>query len=374
MQKQKDRLEELISYQILDSLPEIELTELTELASLICDVPISLITLLDGERQWFKANIGLSVSETKQEDSFCQHALHNPKEVLVVNDSHSDIRFKNSPLVQGDPNIRFYAGAPLETPNGNVLGTLCIIDTKPRTISANQKKALQILAKKVMEFLNTRKILLQQKDEIKVNVERLKKITDNVPGGIFQMRMSAEGKLSFDFISEGMLKLHPAITAQQWQHSPDIGLTIIHPEDLDNFKNQLFESFQNLSILHIEYRVRTGDKYIWHSVDGKPEKMDDGSVVWYGIFSNINNRIEYETYMEQISFDISHVLRRPVTTLLGLNYLIESEENITQSKLLEYVGYIKTVSIEMETFTRNLNEIYLKKKSMIMGNNKENKL
>jgi hypothetical protein len=374
MLKEKNRLDELFSYQILDTLPETELDELAEIASLICDLPISVISLIDKDRQWFKSNIGLDVAETKREDSFCQHTLHKPKEIFIVEDSLKDPLFKNNPLVIGKPYIRFYAGAPLETPNGNVLGTLCVIDIKPRTITENQKKALQILAKKAMDYLNVRKILIEQKNDIETSAERLKKITDNVPGGIFQMRMSTEGKLSFDFISEGMLKLHPAITLQQWEHSPDIGMTIIHPEDLDNFKNQLLESFQNLSILHIEYRVLTADKYIWHSVDGKPEKMDDGSVVWYGIFSNINNRIEYETYMEQISFDISHVLRRPVTTLLGLNYLIESEENITQSKLLEYVGYIKTVSVEMETFTRNLNEIYLKKKSMIMGNNEENKL
>lgn len=347
--------------------------ELSEIASLICDVPISLITFIDEDRLWFKVHKGLDINENKREGSFCQHALNKPKEIFVVEDALIDPLFKNNALVNGYPNIRFYAGAPLETPNGNILGTLCIIDNKPRKISDNQKKALQILAKKAMDYLNVRKILLEQKNEIQTNAVRLKKLTDKVPGGIFQLKMSIEGVLTFDFVSEGMLILHPSVSMEQWLKSPEIGFTLIHPEDLDNFKNQLLASFKNLSLLYIEYRVKAGSEYGWHSINGNPEKLTDGSVVWYGSFHNINNRIEYEKAMEQIAFDISHVLRRPVATLLGLNHLIENEKNIKRSKLIEYVGHIKTVSKEMETFIHSLNDIYQKKKEIITGKTNGNK-
>jgi hypothetical protein len=369
MTNEKNRLEELNSYQILDTPPETELDELAEIASLICNVPISLITLVEKDRQWFKANRGLDRTETKREDSFCQHALNKPKELFIVEDSLKHPLFKNNPLVTGNPNIRFYAGAPLETPNGNVLGTLCVIDNKPRKISPNNQKALQILAKKAMDYLNVRKILIEQKDEIETNVIRLKKLTDNVPGGIFQLKMFPDGRLNFDFLSKGIKELHPTIEVEQWMASPEIGFSIIHPDDLNRFKEQLRESFTNLSLLHIEYRVKIRNEYRWHLVNGSPERLSDGSVVWYGIFKDINNRVEYETAMEQIAFDISHVLRRPVSNLLGLNALIDSEKRISKAKLMEYVGYIKTVSLEMEAFTRELNEVYQQKREKIMGRN-----
>ena len=365
MRMENERLEELMAYQILDTTPEKELDELAEIASLIFDVPISLITLLDENRQWFKANKGLRASETKIEDSFCQHALHTPQEVLVVNDANLDLRFKNSALVTGEPNIRFYAGAPLETPNGNVLGTLCIIDTKPREISVKQQKALQILAKKAMDYMNARKVLVEQKDQLETSAAQLKKLTDNVPGGIFQLRRYLDGEVKFEFLSKGMKELHPDIERAEWFKSAKIGLPFIHPDDVENFEGQLLNSFNRLSFLYMEYRALVGQEYKWYSMSGKPEKMTDGSVVWYGIFQNINDRVEYESTMEQIAFDISHVLRRPVTSLLGLTELIDTVHSITKEEFKECIEYIKAASQELDTYTRDLNDVYQKKKELI---------
>jgi len=367
MINKENRLKELNSYKILDTSPEEELDEIAEIASLICDVPISLITLLDEKRQWFKAKKGLEVSETKREDSFCQHALHKPEEVLVIEDSHQDSRFKNSALVEGDPKIRFYAGAPLKTPNGNVLGTLCIIDRKPREISTKQKKALKILAKKAMDYLNARKVLLDQKTLIEKNAERLKKLTDNVPGGIFQLRMTTDYELQFEFLSKGIQELHPEIDIEQWLKSAKVGFSVVHPEDIEEFQTKLMESYEDVSPLHIEYRAKIGDRYNWHLVKGKPEKMPDGSVVWYGSFQDINSRVQYENTMEQIAFDISHVLRRPITSLLGLTELIEIEDSLNADKLKKYSENIKSASLELDTFTKDLNQVYEKKKAIITG-------
>ncbi len=225
MTDERSRLADISDYQILDNPPEKELDELAEIASLVCDVPISLITIVDQDRQWFKANKGLNVNQTARKDSFCQHALHSPEELLIVNDSHLDARFKDNILVTSDPNIRFYAGAPLVTPGGNTLGTLCVIDRKPRVITANQKSILRYLAKKALDYLNTRKLLIKQSNAIETSATKLKKLTNNVPGGIFQLKMTIAGKMTFEFISSGMKALHPRLT---WRSGKDLRRLVSH--------------------------------------------------------------------------------------------------------------------------------------------------
>src|SRR4051812_42439040 len=116
-----ERLRVLRSYKILDSKPEERFDELTQLAAIICGVPISLITMLDVDRQWFKSRFGLDVQETPRAQAFCTHAIMQP-EIFVVPDAAEDARFAENPLVKGAPHIRFYAGAPLATEDGHLLG------------------------------------------------------------------------------------------------------------------------------------------------------------------------------------------------------------------------------------------------------------
>lgn len=144
------RLASLHSYDILDKPPEKEFDDLVKLASQICETPISLVSLVDFDRQWFKAKVGLDTEETTREVSFCAHAIHDDK-MLVVRDALTDERFAGNPLVTGKPNIRFYAGMPLINPEGLRLGTLCVIDTKPRDLSTHQVFALETLSRQVMK-------------------------------------------------------------------------------------------------------------------------------------------------------------------------------------------------------------------------------
>lgn len=355
---EQERLQDLYDYQILDTPPEAELDELAEIASLICNTPISLITIIDEHRQWFKSKKGLDGIGSTRKQSFCQHTLHYPKEVLVVNDALEDDRFKQNPFVIGNPNIRFYAGAPLETPNGNVLGTLCVVDTSPRQISENQKKALQILAKKAMDYLNSRRLLLKQKNKIEIDAIQLKNLTDQVPGMICQFQMTENGEIVFNFVSQGISNIHPSLDPDSLKTNPETLFSVIHGEDLHGIRKSIQHSRTNLSDWSIEFRVVNANGEIeWHAARAKAAKTDTGEIVWYGFFININNHVEYQKAMEQISFDIAHVLRRPVTTLLGLANLIESEE-MTEEKIKEYTGYIKVVSAELDEFTRKLNQTY----------------
>lgn len=152
-----ERLAALRSYDILDSLPEKEYNDITLLASEICNTPISLISLIDDKRQWFKSNLGLQVRETPKDYAFCSHAILNPTEILIVPDSRIDERFTGNPLVEGDPYVIFYAGVPLVNKDGFALGSLCVIDSSPRTLTEGQVTALKVLAGHVMNVLELRR-------------------------------------------------------------------------------------------------------------------------------------------------------------------------------------------------------------------------
>ena len=148
MSREERRLRALHELDILDTPRETEYDEIVELAAAICGTPISLVSLVDRDRQWFKSALGLSVEETPRSVSFCAHAI-DTADLFVVEDAAEDARFKNNPLVTGEMGIRFYAGFPVSAMDGNALGTLCVIDRKPRTLTCEQSKALEVLAKQV---------------------------------------------------------------------------------------------------------------------------------------------------------------------------------------------------------------------------------
>ncbi len=151
-----ERLRALKGYGILDTEDDPVFDAFAEEAAETFDVPIALISLVDSDRQWFKARFGLDVKETPRTISFCSHAVASGK-TLIVNDAANDQRFKSNPLVKGDPSIRFYAGAPLRTPEGHSIGTVCVIDRRPRQYLDNMAVSkLESLADKVMKTVISR--------------------------------------------------------------------------------------------------------------------------------------------------------------------------------------------------------------------------
>jgi GAF domain-containing protein len=184
-ENEAERLNTLRGYGILDTHPEDRFDDLTRLATLICGTPISLISLVDEDRQWFKSKTGLEVCQTPREEAFCAHAIMSP-ELLLVPDASQDPRFATNPLVLGELHVRFYAGAPLTAPNGHHLGALCVIDRVPRQLSREQLESLRILSRQVMAQVILGKNLydlataLKAKEDLEQDIQKL--IQDFLPG------------------------------------------------------------------------------------------------------------------------------------------------------------------------------------------------
>lgn len=170
---ESERLESLYQYQILDTAAEKCFDDLVHLAAHTGNTPIAVVSLVDGKRQWFKAEVGIGAKETCRSDSFCAHAILQPNELLIINDTLKDERFATNQLVTSEPHIRFYAGAPLVAPDGSALGTICVMDTVPGELSTQQQEGLRVLANQVVSQLELRRHVTKLNLELEQNLTKL---------------------------------------------------------------------------------------------------------------------------------------------------------------------------------------------------------
>lgn len=193
-----ERLKELHKYELSDGIYEQEFQDVVELASKICNVPISLISLIDFDKQFFKGKVGLTVDETSRDVSFCGHAILTDN-LMEVQDATMDERFHDNPLVNEDPYIRFYAGMPLITQSGYKIGTLCLIDRKPRELDDEQALALKTLSKQVMKLFDLRLRNREKQRIIDVQQKMMSIMAHDIRGPLSALKMS------YDLKNEGIL-------------------------------------------------------------------------------------------------------------------------------------------------------------------------
>ncbi len=203
--EESERLSSLWEYKILDSSPERSFDELAEAAAKSCGTPYALITFVDKDRQWFKAKIGIDLQETGREDSFCQFCIQNAGHILEIPDTREYEEFKENPLVTGCPYIRFYAGAPIQVKNGHFVGTVCVLDQRPRTLSSEQRRILQILADRACDEMENRLALLDQEKRqqqetsrkvLESEIEERQRIGQELHDGVVQSLAAARMQLT----------------------------------------------------------------------------------------------------------------------------------------------------------------------------------
>ena len=222
-------LEALLNYRIIDTLPEASCDDIIWLASELCATPMAAMSLIDSSRRWFKSKVGLTISETSRDVSLCAHALLQP-DITVVNDVQADERFVDNPLVTGDPWIRFYAGAPLITPKGEAVGTLCVIDQVQRKLTEPQLNSLRVLSRQVMAQLELRRLFALQEQ----NRRMLKDYQDKLErtNVLLQKQSVTDDVTGF----HNTRSLHQYIDLFLSPTSSEIGQLTLVFFDMDNFK------------------------------------------------------------------------------------------------------------------------------------------
>ena len=244
-----ERLAALRRYEVLDTAPEQDFDDIAQLAATLLGTPIALVSLVDSGRQWFKARIGTALQGTLRSESFCDHALQRPAEVMVVNDASTDPRFAQLGLVQGTEHIRFYAGAPLLSPEGHALGTLCVLDRAPRSITPTETEALATLSRQVMTQLELRRqrrelqqtvaqrnadLAAQQalQEALAEREQRLRRIAAQVPGVVYQFVLRPDGSSCFSYASEGMHQIY-GLSPESVREDASAVFARLHPDDLE---------------------------------------------------------------------------------------------------------------------------------------------
>jgi PAS domain S-box-containing protein len=315
-----ERVLALERYNILDTLPEQEYDDLTSLAADICGTPISLISLVERDRQWFKSRRGLDVEQTPREISFCAHAIHGDG-IFEVQDATKDPRFYDNDLVNDDPHIRFYAGAPLLTPEGHRLGTLCVIDNKPKKLTEREGRALETLARQTMTQMELHRAIarLQIADtamqqtltHLASNAAILRQFVQHAPASIAMLDSKLRYvAVSHRFLSDHALEGSDLLGKSHIDLFPNLPSTwlsaynrALHGEVCQSPCDEIRQA--NGEINYIQWEVRP-----WEGKNG-----DIGGIIMFT--ENITARVVSEKIKNEFISVVSHELRTPLTSIRG---------------------------------------------------------
>ncbi|MEQ8473520.1 MAG: ATP-binding protein [Marinoscillum sp.] len=343
---EKKRLQSLKSLDLLDSLPEVEFDNITKLASQITEMPISLITLVDETRQWFKSKVGMEETETPRDWAFCAHAINQPDEAMVVNDTYNDERFKDNPLTEGKPFIRFYAGMPFKDMHGNPLGTLCVIDDKPNELTADKLESLKILAKHVSTLIQLRTTnlkLAQGQEQYQRSRENIVGIIENTDDAIW----SVDKNLNFIIINGVYSNLIYQLTGEE----PKMGQSAI---DRGHVKFDDLKEYYDRSLagekFAVEYQLEIhGERAVFKKYFN-PILNDKGEITGVSVFARqiteeklLNDRAERYRQGLQLLNKISS------NRDLSVNAKIREALELTSDYLKMPIGFLSKIDDEKVT-------------------------
>ena len=313
------RLQALARYEVFDTGPEPSFDRITSLAARLFEVPVALISLVGRDRQWFKSRHGVTLCETARDVSFCTHAILLPPTagVFVVADAAQDPLFVSNPLVTGPLGVRFYAGAPLRTTDGLAIGSLCLMDTRPREFSEEDRATLLDLAASVMEILELRLAKMDQEREsaerqwmetaLRQSESRFRRMAANIPGMVYQFVLSPDGSFHFPFVSEGCREFY-GVDPQGLYDRPERVLEVLEPAELASFLGSVTRSAETLEPWRWEGSFRGRDGTVcWAEGMSRPERLADGKTLWNGVLFNITGRKQ-----AQLAIEDTHSLLRAI--------------------------------------------------------------
>ncbi|WP_218650187.1 sensor histidine kinase [Brevundimonas sp. P7753] len=296
-----DRLKALRATGILDTDREPAFDDIVELAASLCETPVAVVNLIDAERQWFKAEVGLGVRETPLETSFCRHALLEADR-LVVPDARKDARFACNPLVTAEGGFRFYAGVLLKSEDGAPLGTLCVLDVVPRPegLTPVQLRALEVMASQVMTLLDLRRGLARER----AGNARFDALADSMP----QMVWSTRADGFHDYFNA---RWHEFTGTRPGSTDGAGWSDLFHPEDRERAWEVWRESLATGEPYEIEYRLRRHDGlYRWTLGRATAVRDDEGEIVrWFGTCTDIDDLKQIERGKELVSQELSHRIK-----------------------------------------------------------------
>ena len=311
----------VLEYYDLDSLEDdAELNSMRAFAADLCDAPIALVSLVETERQRFLSRQGVDDSETPRSHSFCQHAMLETG-IMEVPDATDDPRFADSPLVTGDMKIRFYAGAPLVSEEGAPLGTICVIDTKPRDgLTPLQRDGMMMLATSVMRRLAARRREIEARagaKEAKAIIDETQRQFDNLADALPQMAWSTDAEGKADYFN---LRWQEFTGVDATEHYGDRWVDAVHPDDRERAAETWGKAVAEGEAYEVEYRLKTADgDYRWTLARGLPVRDHTGTVVrWFGSNTDVHETHLLVESQRLLSQELSHRIKNIFSVVSGL--------------------------------------------------------
>jgi len=319
---EEGRLRAVRESELLDTPPERDWDDLTQIASVVCGTPIALVSIVDKDRQWFKSRIGTELQQTPRDQSFCAHAILGDG-VFEVPDTREDERFRDNPLVSGPPSMRFYAGAPIVNDRGHALGTVCVIDQEPRKLTGPQREALASLGRQASARLRLRdkaRLLAEARNEIAQSLALVEGTLEATVDGL----LCVDHEQRVLVCNERFLSMwgFPRIFGERGTYNPMLGPGIVRLKDPAEYRRLLAE--QDLHPDEDRFDVvELADGRVFERYS-RPSRAGGVIVGLVNCFRDITERRQIENLKNEFISTVSHELRTPLTAIRGALGLLEA--------------------------------------------------